>query len=114
MRSKKRFILIVFMAIITFSLCINYAYSQLSPMKRKELMIAYMNGYYQALQLDIEEIKKLQNDEDILKRKVKAAGGKYTNLIDIMNSPKSSDAEGYKEYKEYKEREVSGEGNPKY
>ncbi len=77
-------------------------------------MIAYMNGYYQALQLDIEEIKKLQNDKDILKRKVKTAGGKYTNLIDIMNSPESSDVEGYKEYKEYKEREVSGEGNPKY
>ncbi len=74
-------------------------------------MIAYMNGYYQALQLDIEEIKKLQDDKDILKRKVKAAGGKYTNLIDIMNPSKFGDAEGYKGYKE---REVSGEGNPKY
>jgi|TARA_B100000315_G_scaffold236977_1_gene253323 hypothetical protein len=41
----------------------------------------------------------------------KAEGGKYTNLIDIMNPSKFSDAEGYKEYKE---REVSGEGNPKY
>ncbi len=108
MHLRKRLILIAFMVIIIFSLCINYTYSQLSPMKRRELMIAYMNGYYQALQLDIEEIKKLQNDKDILKRKVKAAGGKYTNLIDIMNSSKSSDD------KEYKEREVSGEGNPKY
>lgn len=92
-------------------MCINYTYSQLSPMKRRELMIAYMNGYYQALQLDIEEIKKLQNDKDILKKEVKAAGGKYTNLIDIMNSSKSSDDKGSREYKE---REVSGGGNPKY
>ncbi len=110
MRSKKRFILIVFMAIITFSLCINYAYSQLSPMKRKELMLAYMNGYYQALQLDFEEIKKLQNDEDILKRKVKAAGGKYTNLIDIMNPSKSGDNKGYGKNKE---RKIT-EGTPRH
>jgi len=80
-------------------------------MRSRELVIAYMNGYYQALQLDIEEIKRLQNDEDILKRKVKAAGGKYTNLIDIMNAPKSSDDKGYREYKE---REMSNEGDPKY
>jgi hypothetical protein len=80
-------------------------------MKRRELMIAYMNGYYQALQLDVEEIKKLQNDKDILKRKVKAAGGKYTNLIDIMNPSKFGDAEGYRGYNE---RETSGEGNPKF
>lgn len=111
MRSKKRLIFIAFMVIIIFSMCINYTYSQLSPMKSRELMIAYMNGYYQALQLDIEEIKRLQNDNDILKRKVKDAGGKYTNLIDIMNPSKFSDAEGYTEYKE---REVSDGGNPKY
>lgn len=111
MHLKKRLILIVFMAMIIFSLCINYTYSQLSPMKRRELMIAYMNGYYQALQLDVEEIKKLQSDKDILKRKVKAAGGKYTNLIDIMNPSKFSDAEGYRGYNE---RETSGDGNPKY
>ena len=111
MHLRKRLILIAFMAIILFSLCINYTYSQLSPMRSRELMIAYMNGYYQALQLDIEEIKKLQNDKDILKRKVKAAGGKYTNLIDIMNPSKFSDAEGYRGYKE---PEVSNQGNPKY
>lgn len=111
MHLRKRLILIVFMAIIFFSLCINYTYSQLSPMKRRELMIAYMNGYYQALQLDIEEIKKLQSDSDILKKKVKAAGGKYTNLIDIMNTSKFSEANGHKDYKE---REVSGEGSQKY
>ena len=111
MRSKKRLILIVFMVIIIFSLCINYAYSQLSPMKRRELMIAYMNGYYQALQLNVEEIKELQDDKDVLKEKVKAAGGKYSTLIDIMNSPKSSKGD---RGREYKEREVSNEGNQKY
>jgi len=110
-RSKKRLILIAFMVIIIFSLCINYTYSQLSPMKRRELVIAYMNGYFQALQLDIEEIKRLQNDKNILKKEVKVAGGKYANLIDIMNPSKLNDDKGYRENKE---REVSNEGKQKY
>lgn len=117
MRSKKRLILIAFMVIIIFSLCINYTYSQLSPTKRKELVIAYMNGYYRALQLDIKEIKELQNDKNNLKREVKAAGREYANLIDIMNPPKSSDDKGYRDSdrdREYKEREASDQGNQKY
>lgn len=112
MRSKKRLIFIAFMVIIILSLCINYTYSQLSPMKRKELVIAYMNGYYRALQLDIEEIKELQNNKNNLKREVKVAGREYANLIDIMNPSKSSGDEGYREFKE-KERDASG-GNQKY
>ncbi len=111
MRSKKRLILIAFMVIIILSLCINYTYSQLSPMKRRELVIAYMNGYFQALQLDIEEIKRLQNDKNILKKEVKDAGGEYANLIDIMNPSKLSADKGYRENKEH---EASNEGNKKY
>ena len=88
MHLKKRLIPIAFMVIIFFSLCINYTYSQLSPMKRRELMIAYMNGYYEAAQLDIKEIKLLQSDKESLKEKVKTAGEKYATIIDIMNSPK--------------------------
>jgi len=45
---------------------VNYTYSGLSPMKRRELVTAYMNGYYRALELDIEEIKKLQSDKGVL------------------------------------------------
>jgi len=110
-RSKKRLILIAFMVIIILSLCVNYTYSQLSPMKRRELVIAYMNGYFQALQLDIEEIKRLQKDKNILKKEVKDAGGKYANLIDIMNPSKSSGDKGNRENKEY---EASNEGNKEY
>jgi len=109
-RSKKRLILIAFMVIIILSLCVNYTYSQLSPMKRRELVIAYMNGYFQALQLDIEEIKRLQKDKNILKKEVKDAGGKYANLIDIMNPSKSGDNKGYRKNKE---RRIP-EGSQKY
>jgi hypothetical protein len=86
-------------------------------MKRKELVIAYMNGYYRALQLDIEEIKELKNNKNTLKRNVKAAGGEYANLIDIMNPSKSGDDKGYRDRnsdRKYREREVSNRGNPKF
>ena len=87
-----------------------YSYSELSPMKRRELVTAYMNGYYRALQLDIEEIKKLQSDKGVLTHKVKTAGVKYADLIEIMNSPNPDDR---KESREYRNRMVT-EGNKKY
>jgi hypothetical protein len=79
-------------------------------MKRRELMIAYMNGYYEAAQLDINEIKLLQGDKDSLKEKVIAEGEKYATLIDIMNPSKSSDNKGYRKNKERK----IPEGSQKY
>jgi hypothetical protein len=109
-RSKKQLMLIALMVIIFLSLCINYTYSQLSPTKRRELVTAYMNGYYRALQLDIEEIKKLQNDKGVLSHKVKTAGVKYADLIDIMNSP---NPDNNKENREYRDHRVS-EGKRKY
>ncbi len=102
--------LIALMVIIILSMCINYTYSQLSPVKRRELVTAYMNGYYRALQLDIKEIKRLQNDKGVLTHKVKTAGVKYADLIEIMNSPNPDDS---KENREYRSRSVT-EGNKKY
>ncbi len=100
MSFRKRLIPIVLVVIMMFSLFINYTYSQLSPMKRRELMIAYMNGYYEAAQLDIEELKLLQGDKDSLKKKVMSEGEKYLTLIDIMNPSKtSSDKSEYKVHK---------------
>ncbi len=108
--SKKQLMLIALMVIIIISLCINYTYSALSPIKRRELVTAYMNGYYRALQLDIEEIKKLQNDKKVLTHRVKTAGVRYADLIEIMNSPNPEDS---KESREFRNRTVT-EGNRKY
>ncbi len=102
MHLKKRLIPIALMVIIFFSLCIDYTYSSLSPMKRRELMIAYMNGYYEAAQLDIKEMRLLQSDKDSLREKVMSAGEKYATLIDLMNTSKSSDNKGYRKNKERK------------
>ncbi len=109
MSSKKQIILIALMVTIILSLCINYTYSALSPIKRRELVTAYMNGFYRALQLDIEEIKKLQNDKGVLTRKVKMAGVQYADLIEIMNASGPDDS---KESREFRNRNVT-EGNRK-
>ncbi len=109
MRSKKHLVLIALTVIFVLSLCINYTYSALSPIKRRELVTAYMNGYYRALQLDVEEIKKLQGNKGVLTRKVKTAGVEYADLIEIMNA---SDPDDTKENREYRNRTVI-EGNRK-
>ena len=53
-------------------------------------MKTYLNGYYQALQLDIEEINELKKDEQILKKKVMEAEEKYGTIIDRMNPSKKN------------------------
>ncbi len=108
--SKRQFMFIVLIVVLVLSLCINYTYSALSPLKRRELVTAYMNGYYRALQLDIKEIQKLQNDKGTLTHKVKTEGVRYADLIEIMNSP---DPEDSRESREFRNRNVT-EGNRKY
>lgn len=44
-----------------------------------------MNGYYEALRLNIETIKALQENEDLMKQAVKNAGEKYIEMIEDMN-----------------------------
>ena len=73
-------------------------------MKLRELVTAYMNGYYLALQLDIVEIKKLKSNKVVLTHMAKTAGVKYADLIKIMNSPNPDDS---KENREYRNRRVT-------
>ncbi len=89
MRSKIQLITIAFIVNFIFLFYTNYAYSQLSSQKSNELKIAFMNGYYKALQLDIEEIKKLKKDKAVLEKTIIDAAEKYIYKINTMNTPKS-------------------------
>ncbi len=105
---KKQLMLTASIVIIIISLYVcDYTYSALLPMKRRELVIAYMNGYYRALQLDIKEIKRLQNDKSILTHKVKTAGVKYADLIEIMNTPNPADSMENREFRRRSTIEVN-------
>ncbi len=107
MHLKKQLMLITLMIIITIHLCMDYTYSALSPMKRRELVAAYKNGYYQALQLDIKEIERLQNDKGILTHKIKTVGVKYADLIEIMNSPNPDNSKENREFRSHSTVEVN-------
>ncbi len=60
----------------------------MSPTKHRELEIAYMNGYVNALNLDIEEVKRLKKDLGILKQEVVAAAEAYMIVVEDMNKAK--------------------------
>lgn len=89
MRSKIQLITIAFIVNFILLFYTNYAYPQLSAQKSNELRIAFMNGYYEALQLDIEEIERLKKDKAILKKTIIDAAEKYIDKINTMNTPKS-------------------------
>lgn len=58
------------------------------PLKRKTyntIRVSYMNGYIDALKLDIDEIKKLKQDKDLLRQEVKKAAARYLDLVENMN-----------------------------
>ena len=66
-------------------LLVNYTFSALTSRKSNELRIAYANGYYAGLQLDINEIEELKNDEKLLKQKVMESADKYLKILSEMN-----------------------------
>ena len=57
----------------------------LDPEIRNAIVLAYLNGYVDALQLDIETIKKLQKDKDRLRQEAERATLKYITLVEKMN-----------------------------
>ncbi|MBM4053424.1 MAG: hypothetical protein FJ264_01880 [Planctomycetes bacterium] len=84
MRFKIRLVSITLLFLLLFVFCINHVYPGLK-LKFQEIKIAYMNGYYEALRLNIETIKALQENEDLMKQAVKNAGEKYIEMIEDMN-----------------------------
>ena len=51
----------------------------------KLIRIAYMNGFVHAIQLNMDTIKKLREDEQILKKEVELAAESYLNVIKKIN-----------------------------
>lgn len=85
MRIKLRIIFSGFLLLFLFAVSIKYAYSEIDRAKYNEIRVAYMNGYYEALQLDVETILPLKSDDTLLKRTVLNAADKYITLVEGMN-----------------------------
>jgi len=82
--SLKIVLITIFSITISF-LVTNYTYSELGENKRKELRIAYANGYVAALQLNIEEIKILKKKRGLMKTSVMLAEDEYVKVIEELN-----------------------------
>ncbi len=85
MRIKLRIVFSGFLLLFLFAVSIKYAYSEIEKVKYSEIRTAYINGYCDALHLDVETIKPLQSDNDLLKQVVLDAANKYIALVGDMN-----------------------------
>lgn len=81
--STKIIVAVLLVSILLGSL--TTAYSLLSRKDYSVIRIAFMNGYLEALKLDVEQIKKMENDKVLLSKTVKAAAENYLTRVEGLN-----------------------------
>ena len=59
--------------------------AELDTVIRDAIVIAYMNGYADALELNAEEIKKLKANKKLLRQRIEQAAAKYIIVVESMN-----------------------------
>jgi hypothetical protein len=79
-------VVIVVPLIIIFVLILSDQGSAgLDTVIRNAIIIAYMNGYADALQLKMDEINKLKTNEKLLRQRIEQAAAKYILTVENMN-----------------------------
>jgi hypothetical protein len=79
-------VVIVVPLIIIFVLILSDQGSAgLDTVIRNAIIIAYMNGYADALQLKMDEINKLKTNEKLLRQRREEAAAKYILTVENMN-----------------------------
>jgi hypothetical protein len=72
-------------ALAVFFFCAITAHGVLSNQDINLIKIAFQNGYVTALRLNIEEIKKLKDDNTTMQKKVEDASESYLKQVQGMN-----------------------------
>ena len=85
MKIKKAVIVLVPLIIIFVLLLSDQGSARLDTVIRNAIIIAYMNGYADALELKTEEINELKTDEKLLHQRVKQAAADYILTVEKMN-----------------------------
>jgi hypothetical protein len=86
MQNKKKVAFIIFMPlIIVFLLSSDQGNAGLDTVIRNAIIIAYMNGYTDALELKMDEISKLKANEKLIRERTKQAAAKYIITVENMN-----------------------------
>jgi hypothetical protein len=52
---------------------------------RNTILVAYMNGYVHALQLNMKKIKLLKTDKQLLRQTVEKAASEYIITVEFLN-----------------------------
>ena len=60
--------------------------AELSNFHYEIIQIAFMNGYVDALEQDLDKIKSLKEDNDKLRRYTKLAVNKYMEKVSVLNT----------------------------
>jgi hypothetical protein len=81
---KVAFILLLPLIII-FTLSSDQGNAGLDTVIRNAIIVAYMNGYANALELKNEEIKKLKANDKLFRQRIKQAAAKYILTVEKMN-----------------------------
>lgn len=64
---------------------VNTAYSVLRNREHHMLRIAFMNGYVEALNLNVEQIEKLRKNRTLLIETVNSAADRYLAKVNNLN-----------------------------
>ena len=86
MQKKRRIAVIMLMSIlIIVTLLSEQGRAGLDAVVRNAIIIAYMNGYADALELKTEEIKKLKTNKKLFRQRIEQAAADYIIAVEKMN-----------------------------
>jgi hypothetical protein len=82
---KIAIVILVPLVIIFILLLSNQGSAGLDTVIRNAIIVAYMNGYADALELKMDEINELKTDEKLLRQRIEQAAAKYIITVEKMN-----------------------------
>jgi hypothetical protein len=82
---KIAIVILVPLIIIFILLLSNQGSAGLDTVIRNAIIVAYMNGYADALELKMDEINELKTDEKLLRQRIEQAAAKYIITVEKMN-----------------------------
>lgn len=85
MQLLKKAGLSVFVSLLVLFSASETSFPALSADSRKIIQIAYMNGYVAALKEDMERIRSLKQDPDLMRHVVEQAAANYVQRVYEMN-----------------------------
>jgi hypothetical protein len=86
MQKKIKVYVVMFVPlIIIFILLSDPGNAGLDTVIRNAIIIAYMNGYADAIKLRMDEINKLKANDNLFRERIKQAAAEYILTVENMN-----------------------------